>query len=490
MASPPRQAPPRLRLSTHLLILVLLGAVVAVTTTIPGLRPDAVAGTTGRTAAGAPALGVYMGPGATNVAGAEAFSSWSGSRVDRLVEFLPDATWESMTYVDWALAPYTDSGYELELSVPMLPAQVAGVSLEECAAGRYDEHWVALAQRLLAHRLADTEIRPGWEMNGDVYRWSAAGRPSAYAGCFRSLVQAMRSVDGQRFQFVFSTNIHQHAVAPDLAYPGDAYVDTVSLDVYDTSWTVYPVPGTMTSAAAQLSVWRYLLNGEYGLRWWSAFAAEHDKRFGISEWGVTWRSDGHGGNDDPAFVDRMFDWVLDPANGVDYATYFNNLPTSDPNHELTGPGTRFPLSAARYRARAAAFAPRTTPGSTTPGPAPEPGAVLHTTSVEPGPAPQPAPDRGSPSSAGTLRRLEVPRVSGTARVGQRLAVSTGRWSPAAATVRYQWFRGSRALRGRDAATYRVTRSDVGKRLRVRVTLSRPGYRRAVTWPSVSRVPRR
>ena len=472
----------------------VVGVVVAAPLGMLGPPHDAVAGTgaAGPTAPG-PKLGVYMGPGAKNVAGAAAFSAWSGSRVDRLVDFLPDTTWEAMEDFDWALAPYTDTGYKLELSVPMLPSRVPGVSLEACAAGTYDKHWVAIARALVAHRLADTEIRPGWEMNGGDYPWSAAGRPSAYAGCFRSLVTAMRSVAGQRFEFVFCTNIHQHKVEPDLAYPGDGYVDTIAVDVYDTSWTWYPLPESVRLAAAQLSVWNYIVKGKYGLTWWSAFADKHDKHFGLSEWGVTWRPDGHGGNDDPDFVDRMFDWILDPANGVDHATYFNNNGTIVPDHELTRPGTRFPLSAERYRARAAMIAPTPPPSPPTPPPTPVPTpaptpvptpvAPPTTQPVPPAP-PVPAaaadPLPGPPPTASAMRCLAAPKVTGRARVGKRLGATPGRWSPAATTVRYQWFRGSRALRGQAARTYQVRRSDVGRRLRVRVTLLRPGYR-AVSW---------
>ncbi len=490
----------------------MLGVVFALTMSLLGVVQQAVA----EAPAAPPRLGVYMGPGAKNVTGAEAFSAWSGSRVDRLVEFLPGTTWESMTYIDWALTAYADAGYQLELSVPMLPSEVSGVSLEKCAAGDYDRHWVAIARRLLAHGLADTEIRPGWEMNLDNYPWSAVGRPAAYAGCFRSLVTAMRSVEGQRFGFVFGPNIHQHKVEPDLAYPGDGYVDTVSVDVYDTSWTWYPLPESVRLATAQVSVWSYIVNAEYGLTWWSAFAAEHDKQFGLSEWGVTWRPDGHGGNDNPDFVDRMFTWILDPANGVDYATYFNNSATMVPNHELTQPGTRFPLSAERYRARAAAMSPSPTatptPGPTatpTPGPTPTPtptqGPISQPTPttppapsvvLEPPPTPQPSPqpsDQPSdqPSQAAnakSLRCLVPPKVTGRPGVGQRLRATAGRWAPTATTVRYQWFRGSRALRGQRARTHQVTRSDAGRRLRVRITLRRPGYR-AVSWSLFARVPR-
>ncbi|HEY0871195.1 MAG TPA: hypothetical protein VGD55_12410, partial [Acidothermaceae bacterium] len=74
----------------------------------------------------------------------------------------------------------------------------------------------------------------------------------------------------------------------------------------------------------------------------------------ITEWGVTQLTNGHGGGDDPAFVDRMFDFMTDPANNVAYAHYFNTGSVAD-DHTLTG-STKFPESAAEYRDRVQALA--------------------------------------------------------------------------------------------------------------------------------------
>ncbi|WP_418062593.1 hypothetical protein [Pimelobacter simplex] len=68
-----------------------------------------------------------------------------------------------------------------------------------------------------------------------------------------------------------------------------------------------------------------------------------------------------------------------------------------------------------------------------------------------------------------------PKVSGKARAGRRLTVSTGRWTPAPATYAYQWYRDNRPVPGARSRTYRVAKADRGRRLSVRVTASRPGY---------------
>ena len=86
---------------------------------------------------------------------------------------------------------------------------------------------------------------------------------------------------------------------------------------------------------------------------------------------------------------------------------------------------------------------------------------------------------------------EAPRVTGPAKVGGLLKASTVRWSPAPVTLRYQWYAGGDAIRRARTSTLRVKGALVGKRLRVRVTATKPGYRTVVvTSPWTARVTRR
>jgi uncharacterized protein YkwD len=61
-------------------------------------------------------------------------------------------------------------------------------------------------------------------------------------------------------------------------------------------------------------------------------------------------------------------------------------------------------------------------------------------------------------------------VVGTARLGARLSVAVGAWSPVPSFA-FQWLRGGRAVPGADGSTYLLTRADVGKRISVRLTAS-------------------
>lgn len=299
-----------------------------------------------------PQWGVYTAAGARDVAGAAVFASYAGAPVGRVLDFLSPASWLEMTRNAWLITPYTGSGYQIMLSVPMLP-NTSDVSLWRCAAGQYDSHWTSIARTLVANGEPETEIRPGWEFNGNWYKWSARGQVHAYIGCYQRMVTAMRAVAGSRFSFTWNPNLGGGSFPAEQAWPGSAYVDDVSVDVYDTSWNNYPTPAGKTTAQAQQAAFNWIKGGDHGLDFWSAFALAHGKPLGITEWGLTWRMDGHGGGDDPIFVDGMLDFMLNPANHVAYADYFNSVDTPTNKHNVTLTGTAFPLAAARLQARMA-----------------------------------------------------------------------------------------------------------------------------------------
>lgn len=95
---------------------------------------------------------------------------------------------------------------------------------------------------------------------------------------------------------------------------------------------------------------------------------------------------------------------------------------------------------------------------------------------EPG-GPQPGgPGQGvTPPATVTLRATARPRVTGTARVGGQLRSTAGAWSEKSVSVRYQWLRSGKPIRGATRATYRLQRADVSKRVSVRVTASKTGF---------------
>jgi len=304
-------------------------------------KPPAVAKTTA--AIHRPVLGVYAGPATKGVAGAQVFASFAGSAPGGVLDFAATQDWAGITGPNWLLDPRVGSAARLEYSLPMLP-DGSQYTLAACASGAYNAQWKATAQSLVKHGLTTTIVRPGWEFNGTWYHWSAKNDINGFVGCFRQIVTTMRSVAGQHFAFDWNPNIGANAFPAEQAYPGDAYVDYVGVDIYDTSWAHYP---SANMTAARAAAWNDDLNGNHGLAFWSRFAAAHHKPMAIPEWGVTSLTNGHGGEDDPAFVDHMFDFMTDPANNVAYDHYFD-WTSGAGDHKLTGT-TRFPASAAEYR---------------------------------------------------------------------------------------------------------------------------------------------
>lgn len=300
------------------------------------------------TATNSPEWGVYAGPGAKGVRGAKVFARETSMPITRVLDFLPDDSWRAMTHADWLIAAHARSSYQLELSVPMLPRR-GGATLERCASGEYNARWRTIAERLRRAGLESTVIRPGWEFNGDWYLWSAAGpgQAASYAGCFRELVKTMRAVS-PGFTFNWSVNVGQNRLPAELGYPGNEYVDVISVDVYDYSSQWYPAPEGTSLDEARAKVWQTQRDGDHGLTYWSAFARAHGKPMGLSEWGLAWRADGHAGGDNTYFLDQMRTFLHDPATPVAFANYFNSADTSELKHNLLVRKTKFPEAARRF----------------------------------------------------------------------------------------------------------------------------------------------
>ena len=68
----------------------------------------------------------------------------------------------------------------------------------------------------------------------------------------------------------------------------------------------------------------------------------------------------------------------------------------------------------------------------------------------------------------------VPVIDGSARVGSRLALEAGEWSPAGVALSYQWLRNGKAIPGATGDAYFVRARDLLSRISVRVSGSLAG----------------
>lgn len=261
-------------------------------------------------------VGVYRG--ANDASAVTQFESWLGHPVARTLDYFATQDWSKIATPDWWLSGWSASAYSARMvySVPLIPD--SGGTLQQGAAGDYNNYFITLAKRLVAKGEGSAVLRLGWEFNGDWYKWSAASDPGAFAEYWRQVVTAMRSVPGAAFKFDWCPSLGTNAVPADKAYPGDAYVDYIGLDVYDWDY----LPGYQDPVRR----WQDLLNQPYGLIWQRDFAAAHAKQMTYPEWALATLPNGHGGGDDPYFITQMHNWIA--QNNIAYNIYF------DPNNNL------------------------------------------------------------------------------------------------------------------------------------------------------------
>ena len=72
-----------------------------------------------------------------------------------------------------------------------------------------------------------------------------------------------------------------------------------------------------------------------------------------------------------------------------------------------------------------------------------------------------------------------PSITGATAVGVYLIAQGGTWEPAAPALAYQWLRDGNPIIGATDKAYRLTSVDLGKRISLRITASKAGYRSGV-----------
>ncbi|MFE4663981.1 glycoside hydrolase family 26 protein [Streptomyces sp. NPDC056716] len=248
-----------------------------------------------------PAFGAYLDYGPRGVSRIAELSRWLGGADLRVGHtYLPGDLWSNIEgrpeflqpWADWRRA---DADRMFVLNVPMLERNEEGVSdaevrrlLRQGAAGAFDQHYRALAERLVELKVPDTVIVLGWEMNGITYTHRCGPDPQAWKKYWNRIVTTMRAVPGQQFKFDWTPSRGRDAVAWTRCYPGDDTVDIIGMDSYDQ-------PSGM-SFDQQISE-------PFGLRDHVEFAKEHGKAISYPEWGL-FRN-----GDNPDYMRRMLAWM-------------------------------------------------------------------------------------------------------------------------------------------------------------------------------------
>ncbi|MFG3245250.1 glycoside hydrolase family 26 protein [Streptomyces sp. NPDC048187] len=248
-----------------------------------------------------PAFGAYLDYGPRGVARMAALSHWLGGAELRVGHtYLPGDRWSNIEGAPGFLDVWADwrtrrADRMLVLNVPMMERNEEHVGddevrelLRQGAAGRFDRHFRALAERLVSLKVPDTVLVLGWEMNGTTYTHRCGPDPEAWKAYWNRIVTAMRAVPGQKFRFDFAPSRGRDAVPWTRCYPGDATVDIVGMDSYDQ-------PRGMTFDEQ--------VKEPYGLQAHVDFAKAHGKPVSYPEWGL-FRN-----GDNAAYMRRMLAWM-------------------------------------------------------------------------------------------------------------------------------------------------------------------------------------
>jgi hypothetical protein len=282
------------------------------------------------------------------------------------------STWAEVSgalyLADTELPAYTATypSRALDLGIPLIPhdrsfdGSTWNADLDSVIAGTHDADHAAQGAAVAGFGPATVYARPWWEfdMFGDLHvgglpdlaKFKAAWRqaiPNIRAG----FISAARP--GQVLKIVYSPLPDRGDWAD--AYPGDAYVDVISPDIYGKVYSdTDPSEATML---AEVSGYLAAL---------VAFGALHNKPIAISEWanvatkGLPAVFDVRGCGDCPNYIDLMFDWAV--ANHALYMCYYDS--------SAAGVGADLdttPLSKARFVARAQALQATTAPNIPTIG---------------------------------------------------------------------------------------------------------------------------
>ncbi|MFF8031012.1 glycoside hydrolase family 26 protein [Streptomyces sp. NPDC016626] len=250
---------------------------------------------------GVPAFGAFLASDARGVARMEQLSRWLGGAELRVGHtYLPGNRWSDIEgdirFLEaWAHWRNARDDRMLVLNVPLQERNEAGVSDDEVrrllrrgAAGEFDHHFRALAERLVELKVPDTVLVLGWEMNGVTYTHRCGPDPESWKKYWNRIVAAMRAVPGQKFRFDFTPSRGRDAVPWTECYPGDDTVDVVGMDSYDQ-----PAGRSFDEQVKE----------PYGLQAHVDFARAHGKPVSYPEWGL-FRN-----GDNPEYMRRMLAWM-------------------------------------------------------------------------------------------------------------------------------------------------------------------------------------
>lgn len=81
---------------------------------------------------------------------AAAFGTWRGRPLDVIDEWSARATWNDIVNPAWLYSQWQNTPYTMSFGAAMLPTNVPGVSLANCATGAYNTYWQQFGTNIAA----------------------------------------------------------------------------------------------------------------------------------------------------------------------------------------------------------------------------------------------------------------------------------------------------------------------------------------------------
>jgi hypothetical protein len=75
-------------------------------------------------------------------------------------------------------------------------------------------------------------------------------------------------------------------------------------------------------------------------------------------------------------------------------------------------------------------------------------------------------------------KAPVPKIKGTAKVGKKLSINLGTWSPKP-SYKYQWYQNGKAIKGATKSSLTLKKAQKGKAITVKVTASKSNYTKVI-----------
>jgi hypothetical protein len=240
------------------------------------------------------------------------FATFRDRPLQNIAVFPTHNTQAAIANMWWLGSSYIPSGFTGDISIAMpMCADSQSVSTN------ISSEVTAVANALRDYGDNRCLIRIGWEMNlhwawkvtdGNLATWKS--RFGAYADIFHSIL-------GTRAVVVWNPNIgpNQSGLSGSIEQAWvDGKIDAAGPDAYDC----WPPFTNSTNISFQL-------NTTYYLNWYANLCRTKGVRLCLPEWGVSsgtqWA--GNCGNDNPLYIETMFDWLVGNADIALFDSYFS-----------------------------------------------------------------------------------------------------------------------------------------------------------------------